>query len=65
MMTNEERDLYDAIINFGIATEQEMALVLMINGISVEQLNNIIYAKTGCRNIEQVIEVIEEIEEIE
>ena len=56
MMTNEERDLYDDIINYGIATEQEMALVLMINGTSIEQLNNIIYVKTGYRNIEQFIE---------
>lgn len=55
MMTNEERDLYDDIINYGIATEQEMALVLMINGTSIDQLNNIIYAKTGYRNIEQFI----------
>ena len=56
IMTAEERDLCDDIINYGIATEQEMALVLMINGTSIEQLNNIIYAKTGYRNIEQFIE---------
>ena len=55
-MTNEERDLYDDIINYGIATEQEMALVLIINGTSIEQLNNIIYVKTGYRDIEQFIE---------
>ena len=56
MMTNEERDLYDDIINYGIATAEEMALVLMINGTSIEQLNNIIYAKTAYRDIEQFIE---------
>ena len=55
-MTAEERDLYDDIINYGIATDQEMALVLMINGTSIEQLNNIIYAKTAYRDIEQFIE---------
>ena len=56
MMTEQERDLYDDIINYGIATEQEMALVLIINGTSIEQLNNIIYVKTGYRDIEQFIE---------
>ena len=50
-MTKSE--LFERIINDGIATESEVNLVTDIAGYSVEILNQIIYARTGYRNIEQ------------
>lgn len=38
---------------YGIATEEEIDLVTNINGYSEETLNDILYARTGYRDIEQ------------
>ena len=48
-----ENELFDRIINDGIATESEVNLVTDIVGYSIETLNQIIYVRTGYRNIEQ------------
>ena len=50
-MTKSE--LFERIINDGIATESEVNLVTDIAGYSIETLNQIIYVRTGYRNIEQ------------
>lgn len=50
-MTKDE--LFDRIINDGIATESEIDLVADIIGYSISSLNQIIYARTGYRDIEQ------------
>lgn len=50
-MTKSE--LFERIINDGIATESEVNLVADIAGYSVEILNQIIYVRTGYRDIEQ------------
>lgn len=50
-MTKSE--LFERIINDGIATESEVTLVIDLLGYSVETLNLIIYVRTGYRNIEQ------------
>ena len=50
-MTKSE--LFERIINDGIATESEVNLVTDIVGYSIETLNQIIYVRTGYRNIEQ------------
>ena len=49
MTTNKLRAL---IIGYGIATSSEINLVTDINGNSIETLNDIIYARTGYRDIE-------------
>ena len=49
MTTNE---LWTLIVEYGIATDSEIDLVTDINGNSIETLNNIIYARTGYRDIE-------------
>lgn len=46
MTTNE---LWTLIVEYGIATDSEID----INGNSIETLNDIIYARTGYRSIEQ------------
>lgn len=42
------------LIDNGIATESEISLVADINGYSEETMNDILYARTGYRDIEQV-----------
>lgn len=49
MTTNE---LWTLIVKYGIATDSEIDLVTDINGNSIETLNDIIYARTGYRDIE-------------
>lgn len=53
MTKRELFEKYGRIINDGIATESEVNLVTDILGYSVETLNQIIYVRTGYRNIEQ------------
>ena len=48
-----EAELYEAIINDGIATAEELVLVTRINGFSEETLNAVIYVRTGYRDWEQ------------
>lgn len=47
--------LYDIMIVYGIATEDEINLVLSLNGTSVKTLLDIIYVKSGLRSIEQLL----------
>lgn len=51
--------LYDKIVEYGIATEAEINLVTDINGWNEEAMNDIIYARTGYRSIEQYEEEME------
>ena len=45
--------LYEKIVEYGIATEEEINLVTCINGWNEEAMNDIIYTRTGYRDIEQ------------
>ena len=49
----ELNTIWEEIVYFGIATEEELQLVTSINGYNEESLNDIIYARTGYRDIEQ------------
>lgn len=53
---NYVNTLWDLIIEFNIATYGELELITNINGYSIETLNDVIYAKSGYRNIKQYIE---------
>ena len=46
---------YDFIVNNSIATENEITLVTCINGYNQTSLNNIIYAKIGYHDMQQVL----------
>lgn len=48
------------LIENGIATEDEIDLVCAINGYNQETLNDILYARTGYRSLEQLREEEEE-----
>lgn len=52
----ELNDIYDYFINYEIATEDEIDLVTAINGYNEETFNDILYVKTGYRDMEQYLE---------
>ena len=55
-MTNDE--FFDFLVEYGIATEDEIRLVTDINGYNEETLNDILYARTGNRSVEQFLKEI-------
>lgn len=48
--------LWDYLIENSIATQEELELITSINGYSVETLNDVIYARTGYHDLEQLQE---------
>lgn len=54
--TNDINNLWDYLVNNSIATQEELELVTSINGYSVDTLNDVIYARTGYHNLEQLQE---------
>lgn len=42
---------YEALIEAGVATEGELALVTNINGYSLRTLEAVLYARTGYRDL--------------
>ena len=48
-----KHELWTRIVEYGIATEQEIDLVTDICGYNEKVLNDIIFARTGYRDIEQ------------
>ena len=54
MNTKTKEFLWDELIELGIATQEELKLITCINGYSEETLNDVIYARTGYRSIEQL-----------
>lgn len=46
-------EIWDKILNYNIATEEELQLVTTINGYNIEALNDIIEVRTGYHDIEQ------------
>lgn len=53
-------EIWDLIIEYGIATQEELELVTCIEGYNIDTLECVIYVRTGYRNIEQFIEEVEE-----
>lgn len=45
--------LWDNLVDYSIATEEELQLVTKINGYSESSLNDILYVRTGYRSWEQ------------
>lgn len=49
-------EIWEMIIEYGIAKEEELQLITSINGYNEKTLNDVIYARTGYRNIQQYME---------
>jgi len=48
--------IWEKLLELELATENELRLLTSINGLSVETLNDVLYYKTGYRDIEQMDE---------
>jgi len=55
-MQTQMKKIEAFLIDNGIATAEEIDLVTKINGYTIEALNDIIYVRTGYRNIEQLMD---------
>jgi len=53
-MNTPLNEIHDTLIELGIATSHEIALVTSINGTNEETYNDILYARTGYRSLEQM-----------
>lgn len=49
-------DVWSILVDYEIATEEELKLVTDINGYNMETLNDVIYVRSAYRDIEQLIE---------
>ena len=50
-------EIWDYIVEIGIATEDELRLVTSINGTNEDSLNSVLYSRTGYRSLEQLTEM--------
>ena len=56
-MTTEEMITYDQIVEFGIATAEELNLARnLVSGSWTEVFNRVIYVRTGYRSFEQYMD---------
>ena len=49
-------EIWNWILEMGIATEEELVLITNINGFNGESLNSVIYCRTAYHDMEQYIE---------
>lgn len=47
-------EIWEFLIDEGIATEEELQLITSINGYNETALNDVLFVRTGYRNIEQM-----------
>ena len=59
-MTTEK--MWNTILEYSIATKEELMLVTDISGYNKRTLNDVIYFRTGYRNIEQFLEQYQDVE---
>ena len=57
-MDKKVDEVWDLLIEYGIATQEELELVTCINGYNMDTMNDVIYARTGYRDIDQLTEEI-------
>ena len=50
-------EFYDYLVDYNVATEDEITLLFNINGRSIDTLNSILYARLGLRSLEQWKEI--------
>lgn len=59
-MTQQElMNIYNDLIEIGVATDSELDLITDINGFNIDTLNDVIYVRTGFRTYEQLMGVNE------
>ena len=55
MMTDREMYIWETMVEFGIATDEELGLAVALMGKSEQTLNQVLYIRTGYRDIEQFL----------
>ena len=53
MITNTFTTLWENLVEYGIATDEEIGLCVALQGRTVETLNSILYIRTGYNDWEQ------------
>ena len=53
-------EVLDLLIEYSVATQEELELITCINGYNIDTLNDVIYARTGYHDIEQLQDEITE-----
>ncbi len=53
-MDKDTEELYDYLMDYEVATEDEISLVCSINGTNLDSLESILYSRTGYRSLEQI-----------
>ena len=61
IMDKKVDEVWDLLIEYRVATQEELELITCINGYNIDTLNDVIYARTGYRDIEQVQDEIAEV----
>ena len=56
MSESLEMQIWEFLIDYSIATEEELQLVTKINGYNVDSLESVIYVRTGYRSLDQLKE---------
>lgn len=51
--------VWQLLLDYDIATENELNLVTNINGYKIESLESIIYARTGLNSVDQLLDDLE------
>jgi hypothetical protein len=59
-MDTEQTELWDYLVEMGIATEEELQLVTSINGMNLESLESVLYCRTSYRSLDQIKEMEED-----
>lgn len=49
-------EMWDFLVDYGIATDDEIALVAYINGKNEKSMKDILYVRTGYSNFDQYLE---------
>lgn len=52
----KHNELLDYLLDYNIATEEEVSLVCNIHGMNLESLEDILYVRTGYRSLAQVLD---------
>ena len=55
-MNKEINKLWDLLVNYELASEESLKLVTCLNGYTLETMENVLYALTGCHSYEQYME---------
>ena len=61
-MDKKVAELWDFLLNYGIATQAELELATGLTGYNEKTLNDVLYLRTGNRSTEQYLYDIGEIE---